>query len=133
MLERARQRGCPTGGGVIVATKGFAGEEFEQVVAAFDAMLVRPDRKGERPRFGKLPGPPVDRVGHRHRRGRALAGAVRRAYPRRRLDASASACSPSPPVSARLAAWEAGEIDAARPATSSPTTIEPWKRNQSTR
>jgi hypothetical protein len=56
MLERARQTGLLAGGEVIVADKGFAGEQFEQVVAGFDATLVRPDRKGERPRFGKLGG-----------------------------------------------------------------------------
>ncbi|MCA1678853.1 MAG: IS982 family transposase [Actinobacteria bacterium] len=54
MLERARQAGLLTGGEVIVGDKGFAGQEFEQIVAAFDATLIRPDRKGERPRFGKL-------------------------------------------------------------------------------
>ncbi|MCA1701177.1 MAG: IS982 family transposase [Actinobacteria bacterium] len=54
MLERARQAGLLTGGEVIVGDKGFAGEQFEQVVATFDATLIRPDRRGERPRFGKL-------------------------------------------------------------------------------
>jgi Transposase DDE domain len=56
MLERARRAGLLTGGEVIVADKGFAGEEFEQIVAACDATLIRPDRKGEKPRFGKLGG-----------------------------------------------------------------------------
>ncbi|MCA1678637.1 MAG: IS982 family transposase [Actinobacteria bacterium] len=56
MLQRARQAGLLTGGEVIVGDKGFAGEEFEQIVACFDATLIRPDRKGEQPRFGKLGG-----------------------------------------------------------------------------
>jgi hypothetical protein len=30
--------------------------EFEQIVSSFDATLVRPDRKNEKPRFGKLGG-----------------------------------------------------------------------------
>jgi Transposase DDE domain len=56
LLERARRAGLLTGGEVVVGDKGFAGEEFEQIVAAFDATLIRPDRKGEKPRFGKLGG-----------------------------------------------------------------------------
>jgi hypothetical protein len=55
MLERARDVGLLTGGELIVADKGFSGE-FENVVASFDATLIRPDRKGEKPRFGKLGG-----------------------------------------------------------------------------
>jgi hypothetical protein len=56
MLERARQEGLLQGGEIIVADKGFAGEEFEETVACLDATLIRPDRKGEKPRFGKLGG-----------------------------------------------------------------------------
>jgi Transposase DDE domain len=56
LLERARREGLLTGAEVIVADKGFAGEEFERTVASLDARLVRPDRKGEKPRFGKLGG-----------------------------------------------------------------------------
>lgn len=56
LLERARRAGLLTGGELVVGDKGFAGEEFEQIVAAFDATLIRPDRKGEKPRFGKLGG-----------------------------------------------------------------------------
>ena len=56
MLERARREGLLTGGEIIVSDKGFAGQEFEQIVASLDAMLIRPDRKDERPRFGKLGG-----------------------------------------------------------------------------
>lgn len=54
MLDRARQRGMLDGGELIIADKGFAGAEFEQTVASMDATLIRPDRKGETPRFGKL-------------------------------------------------------------------------------
>jgi hypothetical protein len=56
MLERARGEKLLTGGEIIVTDKGFAGREFEQIVAGFDATLIRPDRKDERPRFGKLGG-----------------------------------------------------------------------------
>jgi hypothetical protein len=56
MLERARREGLLQGGEVILADKGFAGQEFEETVASFDATLIRPDRKGEKPRFGKLGG-----------------------------------------------------------------------------
>ena len=56
MLEAARTQGLLVGGEIIVSDKGFAGEEFEQIVAGFDATLIRPDRKDETPRFGKLGG-----------------------------------------------------------------------------
>ena len=55
MLERARAAELLTGGQIIVADKGFSGE-FEQIVSSFEATLVRPDRKNEKPRFGKLGG-----------------------------------------------------------------------------
>jgi hypothetical protein len=54
LLERARGARLLTGGEIIVSDKGFAGAEFEQVVASFDATLIRPDRRDEKPRFGKL-------------------------------------------------------------------------------
>ena len=56
MLDRARCDGLLTGGEVIVADKGFAGREFEQTVRELDATLIRPDRRDEQPRFGKLGG-----------------------------------------------------------------------------
>lgn len=56
MLDRARREGLLTGGEIIIADKGFAGQEFEETIASFDATLIRPDRKGEKPRFGKLGG-----------------------------------------------------------------------------
>ena len=56
MLERARERGLLCGGEIIVGDKGFAGAEFERTVASFDANFIRPDRRDEKPRFGKLGG-----------------------------------------------------------------------------
>jgi Transposase DDE domain len=56
MLEKARRDGLLTGGEIIITDKGFAGEEFEGIVASLDAQLIRPDRKDEKPRFGKLGG-----------------------------------------------------------------------------
>jgi hypothetical protein len=56
MLDRARHRGLLCGGEIIVGDKGFSGQEFEQIVCGFDATLIRPDRKDEQPRFGKLGG-----------------------------------------------------------------------------
>jgi len=56
MLDRARREGLLAGAEVIVADKGFAGREFEQTVGELDLTLVRPDRKVEKPRFGKLGG-----------------------------------------------------------------------------
>jgi hypothetical protein len=56
MLDRARREGLLTGEEIIIGDKGFAGREFEQTVASLDATLIRPDREGEPPRFGKLGG-----------------------------------------------------------------------------
>jgi Transposase DDE domain len=44
------------GGETVVGDKGFAGAEFEQIVAGLGARFVRPDRRDERPRFGSLGG-----------------------------------------------------------------------------
>lgn len=43
-------------GQTLVTDKGFAGAEFEAFVAGMGATLVRPDRRNEPPRFGKLGG-----------------------------------------------------------------------------
>jgi hypothetical protein len=56
MLDRARHERLLTGEEIIISDKGFAGREFEQTVACLDATLIRPDRKDEQPRFGKLGG-----------------------------------------------------------------------------
>ena len=39
-------------GYTVIADKGFAGEEFEQLIAELGAIFMRPDRKDEQPRFG---------------------------------------------------------------------------------
>jgi Transposase DDE domain len=51
LLERALQPGQ-----TVIADKGFAGAEFEQLVCALGGQLLRPDRKDEQPRFGSLGG-----------------------------------------------------------------------------
>jgi hypothetical protein len=44
-------------GQIIVGDKGFAGAEFENFIThELEATLIRPDRKDEKPRFGKLGG-----------------------------------------------------------------------------
>ncbi|GAB3535120.1 hypothetical protein GCM10027403_12270 [Arthrobacter tecti] len=44
-------------GQVILGDKGFAGREFETFITEeLGATLIRPDRKDEKPRFGKLGG-----------------------------------------------------------------------------
>ncbi len=44
-------------GQVIIGDKGFAGAKFETLITdELEAPLIRPDRKGEKPRFGKLGG-----------------------------------------------------------------------------
>lgn len=51
MLHRVRLDGY-----TVIADKGFAGEEFEQLMAELGAIFLRPDRKDEQPRFGGLGG-----------------------------------------------------------------------------
>jgi hypothetical protein len=41
-------------GYTVLADKGFAGEEFEQLMASLGARFLRPDRKDEQPRNGSL-------------------------------------------------------------------------------
>jgi len=43
-------------GYAVIADKGFAGEEFEALMRELGAIFLRPDRKDEQPRFGKLGG-----------------------------------------------------------------------------
>ena len=43
-------------GYTVIADKGFAGEEFEALMRELHAIFMRPDRKGEQPRFGSLGG-----------------------------------------------------------------------------
>lgn len=49
MLERVSLEGY-----TVIADKGFAGEEFEEFMAARGATFLRPDRKDEPARFGSL-------------------------------------------------------------------------------
>jgi Transposase DDE domain len=49
MLERVRLEGY-----TVIADKGFAGAEFEALMAELGAIFLRPDRKDEEPRFGGL-------------------------------------------------------------------------------
>jgi len=49
-------RGLDLCGYTVIADKGFAGEEFEHFMASLQANFMRPDRRGEPPRFGKLGG-----------------------------------------------------------------------------
>ena len=51
MLERVALQGY-----AVIADKGFAGEDFEQLVAGLGATFLRPDRKDEAARFGGLGG-----------------------------------------------------------------------------
>jgi Transposase DDE domain len=52
LLDQERERLRP--GLVILADKGFAGQEFEQLVAGYGASLLRPDRVDEPHRHGSL-------------------------------------------------------------------------------
>ena len=52
MLDRERARLRP--GLVILGDKGFAGQEFEQLVSQYGARLLRPDRADEPRRVGSL-------------------------------------------------------------------------------
>jgi hypothetical protein len=56
LLDRAARQGMLRPGMVILADKGLAGWEFDQVVAGLDARLARPDRRDEPYRFGNLGG-----------------------------------------------------------------------------
>lgn len=49
MLQR-----IPVAGNVVLADKGFAGQEFEDLMASCGATFLRPDRKNEPKRFGSL-------------------------------------------------------------------------------
>jgi DDE family transposase len=43
-------------GYTVIADKGFAGDEFEALMRELGAIFLRPDRKDEKPRFGRLGG-----------------------------------------------------------------------------
>lgn len=48
--------GLDLAGYTVIADKGFAGEAFEAFMNSLGGGFVRPDRKGEKPRFGALGG-----------------------------------------------------------------------------
>jgi hypothetical protein len=55
LLERAARGELLHGQEIFITDKGFAGAEFERFIHdALGAQLIRPDRKGEQPRFGAL-------------------------------------------------------------------------------
>ena len=54
LLERMRRDGSLHGDELLIGDKGFAGEEFEQIVATLTTGLLRPDRRDEQPRHGSL-------------------------------------------------------------------------------
>jgi hypothetical protein len=56
LLDQAARQQMLRPGLVILADKGLAGRAFAQVVAELDAVLARPDRADEPPRFGNLGG-----------------------------------------------------------------------------
>lgn len=83
MLDHERHRLRP--GLLILGDKGFAGREFEQLVATHGAVLLRPDRADEPRRLGSLGrwrqwiestfDTLKDQLGLERHRGRTLAGA----------------------------------------------------------
>jgi len=83
LLDAERTRLRP--GLLILADKGFAGRDFQQLVAGYGARLLRPDRKDEPRRFGSLGGVRQwiestfdtlkDQLGLERHGGRTLAGA----------------------------------------------------------
>jgi hypothetical protein len=82
LLDQERSRLRP--GLVILGDKGFAGRDFEQLVAAHGAVMVRPDRADEPRRHGSLGrfrqwiestfDTLKDQLGLERHRGRTLAG-----------------------------------------------------------
>jgi Transposase DDE domain len=54
LLDQMRRSGALHGCELIVADKGFAGKEFEQIVRSLAADLLRPDRRDEPARNGSL-------------------------------------------------------------------------------
>ena len=84
LLDHERARLRP--GLLILADKGFAGRDFEQLVAGYGASLARPDRADEPHRFGSLGrwrqwiestfDTLKDQLSLERHRGRTLAGVV---------------------------------------------------------
>jgi len=102
LLERARTGALLNSDEIIVTDKGFAGQEFEQLVAALDLTLIRPDRKDEPKRFGALGGIRqwIESINDTLK-GQLSLGRPRRPHPRRRLGARLP--TPARPRRRRLA------------------------------
>ena len=56
LLERMRTSGALHGDELVIGDKGFAGEQFEQIVRSLAHAFLRPDRRNEQPRHGSLGG-----------------------------------------------------------------------------
>jgi hypothetical protein len=56
LLDRAARQRVLRPGMVVLADKGLAGREFDQLIGELDALLARPDRADEPYRFGSLGG-----------------------------------------------------------------------------
>ena len=116
----------------MIADKGFAGKEFEALMAELGAIFLRPDRKGEKPRFGKLGGmcqwiesiidTTKGQLSLERHGAHTMPGLITRIC--QRLLALAAS------IWHNWQLWEAGIIDTPA-AASSPTTTKPTTRNQS--
>lgn len=54
LLDRMRRSGALQGDEVVIGDKGFAGEEFDEIVRSLAGAFLRPDRRDEQPRNGSL-------------------------------------------------------------------------------
>ena len=113
-------------GYTVIADKGFAGADFEALMAEFGAIFRRPDRKGRGPPL-RRPGrdPPVDRIGVRHAQGPTLPRTPR-------LDHDARPDDPHRPTPARPRRRHLAQLEH-RPARPPPHRLRPLTRNQSSR
>jgi hypothetical protein len=74
-------------GYTVMADEGFAGDEFEQIMAALGAHFLRPDRRDEPPQRLARTGPPTHRVDHLDLQGPTQPRTPRRTNAARRLHA----------------------------------------------
>jgi hypothetical protein len=88
LLERALRPGQ-----LVLADKGFAGAEFEQLVRSLDCQLLRPDRRDEQPRLGSLGGGSGSSRSCRRPRASCRSSATARARCRDSSPASHNVCS----------------------------------------
>ena len=95
MLERVDLEGY-----IVMADKGFAGDEFEQIMAALGAHFLRPDRRDDRTATAPS-GPSANGSNRSSGPARANSPSTPTADEPCAASASASrcACSPSPPAS----------------------------------